>query len=73
MSRIADAEIGSFSAMRTGYLWDPVFGWFDHGSGPMFPADPLAGVQPIASHISSPDIKRRLHELVEVSGLIEYL
>ncbi|MEG8178330.1 class II histone deacetylase [Nocardia terpenica] len=55
---------------RTGYLWDPVFGWFDHGSGPMFPADPLAGIQPIASHISSPDIKRRLHELIEVSGLI---
>ncbi|UJH70199.1 hypothetical protein L0A91_13630 [Ornithinimicrobium sp. INDO-MA30-4] len=59
--------------MTTGYLWDEIFGWHDTGSGSMFPADPLAGLQPIAHHVAHPDTKRRMHELVCVSGLIDHL
>ena len=59
--------------MSTGYLWDEIFGWHDTGSGSMFPADPLAGLQPIAHHVAHPDTKRRMHELICVSGLIDHL
>ena len=58
--------------MTTGYLWHEVFGWHDTGSGPLFQADPAAGIQPLA-HLANADTKRRVHELVCVSGLIEHL
>jgi acetoin utilization deacetylase AcuC-like enzyme len=59
--------------MTTGYLWDEIFGWHDTGSGALFPADPDLGHQPIGHHVAHPDTKRRLHELVCVSGLIDHL
>src|SRR3954451_25076348 len=59
--------------MTTGYLWDEIFGWHDTGSGALFPADPTAGHQPIANHVAHPDTKRRMHELICVSGLIDHL
>ena len=59
--------------MATGYLWDEIFGWHDTGSGSLFPADPLAGLQPITHHVAHPDTKRRMHELICVSGLIDHL
>ncbi len=59
--------------MATGYLWDEIFGWHDTGSGALFPADPLAGLQPITHHVAHPDTKRRMHELICVSGLIDHL
>ena len=59
--------------MSTGYLWDEIFGWYDTGSGSLFPADPLAGLQPISHHVAHPDTKRRMHELICVSGLIDHL
>jgi acetoin utilization deacetylase AcuC-like enzyme len=59
--------------MSTGYLWHEVFGWHDTGTGTLFPADPAAGHQPISHHVAHPDTKRRMHELICVSGLIDHL
>ncbi|MCA0380503.1 MAG: class II histone deacetylase [Actinobacteria bacterium] len=58
---------------RTGYLWNTLYGWVDTGSGGLFPADPASGLQPISHHLAHPDTKRRLHELVVASGLIDHL
>lgn len=58
--------------MSTGYLWHEVFGWHDTGTGPLFGADPATGIAPLA-HLANPDTKRRLHELVCVSGLVDHL
>ncbi|MCO1656140.1 class II histone deacetylase [Pseudonocardia humida] len=58
--------------MTTGYLWDEIFGWHDTGTGSLFPADPDVGHQPL-NHVAHPDTKRRMHELVCVSGLIDHL
>jgi len=59
--------------MTTGYLWDELFGWHDTGSGSLFPADPDAGHQPLGHHVAHPDTKRRMHELICVSGLVDHL
>ncbi|POX50095.1 hypothetical protein [Streptomyces sp. Ru72] len=59
--------------MSTGYMWHEPFGWADSGSGGLFPADPAAGLQPIGHHLAHADTKRRLHQLVAVSGLIDHL
>ena len=59
--------------MATGYLWHPLYGWNDTGSGSLTPADPAAGLQPVAFHFAHSDNKRRINELVEVSGLIDEL
>lgn len=58
--------------MTTGYVWHELYGWSDTGSGGLAPADPSTGLQP-AGHVANVDSKRRLHELVAVSGLIEHL
>jgi acetoin utilization deacetylase AcuC-like enzyme len=58
--------------MTTGYVWHELYGWADTGTGGLAPADPGAGCQPI-NHVANPDTKRRLHELVAVSGLIEHV
>lgn len=57
----------------TGYLWDEVYGWYDTGSGSLMPADPAAGLQPVSHQFSHPDTKRRMHELIAVSGLLRQL
>jgi acetoin utilization deacetylase AcuC-like enzyme len=58
--------------MSTGYLWHEIFGWHDTGTGALFPADPALGHQPL-SHLAHPDTKRRMHELICVSGLVDHL
>jgi acetoin utilization deacetylase AcuC-like enzyme len=59
--------------MTTGYLYHEAFAWHDTGTAaPLLPSDPRAGLQPF-QHMDSADTKRRLHELVVVSGLIEGL
>src|SRR4051794_24198518 len=55
--------------MSTGYVWEALYGWFDTGTGSLFPADGPAGLQP-TPHVAAPDLKRRIHELVEVSGVL---
>ena len=59
--------------MTTGYVWNTLFGWADTGSGSLFPPDPNLGLQPITHHFAHPDTKRRFHELVSVSGLLDSL
>ncbi|MBF6172133.1 class II histone deacetylase [Nocardia blacklockiae] len=59
--------------MTTGYVWNTVYGWADTGSGSLFPADATAGLQPIGHHLAHPDTKRRFHELVAVSGVLDRL
>ncbi|WP_158891009.1 class II histone deacetylase [Amycolatopsis anabasis] len=59
--------------MTTGYLYHELFGWHDPGNqAGLFPPDPRRGVQPLR-HFENADTKRRIHELVVVSGLIDEL
>jgi acetoin utilization deacetylase AcuC-like enzyme len=55
---------------QTGYVYHEIFGWHDTGTfvGDK-PSDPAAGLQPYVNYENS-DTKRRIHELIVVSGLI---
>lgn len=57
----------------TGYVWETTYGWADLGTGPMMPAHAAAGIQPITHHVAHPDTKRRMHELISATGLIDSL
>ena len=59
--------------MRTGYVYHEIFGWHDTGTfvGDM-PSDPGAGLQPYMNY-EHPETKKRIHELIVVSGLIDHL
>ena len=59
--------------MRTGYVYHEIFGWHDTGTfvGDM-PSDPGAGLQPYLNY-EHPESKKRIHELIVVSGLIDHL
>lgn len=59
--------------MQTGYLWHELFGWVDTSGGSMLPSDVSVGLQPISHHFAHADTKRRMHELVMVSGLGDHL
>jgi len=58
---------------RTGYLWHTLYGWVDTGGAPVMPSSVTAGIQPISHHVAHPDTKRRMHELISASGLIDKL
>ena len=59
--------------MTTGYAYHEIFGWHDTSSyAGLFPSDPAAGLQPFV-HLENAETKRRIHELVVVSGLIDHL
>jgi len=53
----------------TGFVWSERYAWHDtgHGAGP-FPAG--GWLQP-AGHVEAPETKRRLRNLLDVSGLLE--
>jgi acetoin utilization deacetylase AcuC-like enzyme len=59
--------------MKTGYMYHEIFGWHDTGTfvGETS-ADPEKGLQPYLNYEHS-DTKRRIHELIVVSGLIKHL
>lgn len=59
--------------MATGYLWNELYGWNDTGSGSLGPSDVTRGLQPVSHHFAHADHKRRMHELIVVSGLAEHL
>jgi len=59
--------------MATGYVWHPLYGWFDPGNGSLLPADISSRLQPLPQHPAHPDTKRRLHELITVSGTLDTL
>jgi acetoin utilization deacetylase AcuC-like enzyme len=59
--------------MASGYLYEEVYSWWDTGTAAGFlPSDPAGGIQPLR-HYETPDTKRRIHELIAVSGLIDHL
>lgn len=59
--------------MTTGYVYEELYGWWDTGTAAgATPADPRAGIEPFR-HYESPETKRRLHDLIVVSGLIDHL
>jgi acetoin utilization deacetylase AcuC-like enzyme len=59
--------------MKTGYIYHELFGWHDTGTNAgFFPSDPAKGLQPFQNY-ENPETKRRIHELIVVSGLIEHL
>ena len=61
------------SSLRTGYIYHELFGWHDTGTqAGMFPSDPTRGLQPFINYENS-ETKRRIHELIVVSGLIDHL
>ena len=59
--------------MATGYVYHEIFGWHDTGTfvGDL-PSDPGAGLQPYRNYEHA-ETKKRIHELVVVSGLIDEL
>ncbi|HEX3732072.1 MAG TPA: class II histone deacetylase [Mycobacteriales bacterium] len=59
--------------MTTGYVYHEIFGWHDTGTvAGLMPASPITGLQPW-QHFENAETKRRLHELIVVSGLIDSL
>ena len=58
---------------ETGYIYHELFGWHDTGTDAgIFPSDPAAGLQPFQNYENA-ETKRRIHELIVVSGLIKHL
>jgi acetoin utilization deacetylase AcuC-like enzyme len=59
--------------MRTGYIYHEIFGWHDTGTftGDL-PSDPGAGLAPYMNYENA-ETKKRIHELIVVSGLIDEL
>ena len=59
--------------MTTGYAYHEIFGWHDTSSyAGLFPSIPAPGLQPFV-HFENAETKRRIHELVVVSGLVDHL
>jgi acetoin utilization deacetylase AcuC-like enzyme len=59
--------------LRTGYVYHELFGWHDTGTNTgFFPSDPAKGLQP-ALNYENAETKKRIHELIVVSGLIDHL
>ncbi len=59
--------------VATGYVYHELFDWLDHGTrAGLFPSDPRRGVQPLW-HYDLAETRRRTHELIVVSGLIDEL
>lgn len=59
--------------MATGYTYHEIFGWHDTGTfvGDL-PSDPAAGLQPYRNYEHA-ETKKRIHELIVVSSLIDEL
>jgi acetoin utilization deacetylase AcuC-like enzyme len=57
--------------VTTGFLWHELYAWHDTGTGAWVMPASLT-VQPLG-HIESAEGKRRIRNLVEVSGLIDHL
>jgi len=57
--------------VSTGFVWHELYAWHDTGTGAWVMPAGLT-VQPLA-HIESAESKRRIRNLVEVSGLLDHL
>ena len=61
------------TSLRTGYIYHELFGWHDTGTNTgFFPSDPARGLQPFVNYENA-ETKRRIHELIVVSGLVDHL
>ena len=61
------------NSLRTGYIYHELFGWHDTGTNAgFFPSDPARGLQPFINYENA-ETKRRIHDLIVVSGLIDNL
>ena len=59
--------------LKTGYVYQELFGWHDTGTNAgFFPSDPSKGLQPFLNYENA-ETKKRIHELIVVSGLIDHL
>ncbi|MFD0201613.1 MULTISPECIES: class II histone deacetylase [Saccharothrix] len=59
--------------MSTGYAYHELYGWHDTGThAGLLPADPRRGLQP-HRHFENAEAKRRVHELVVATGLVDRL
>ncbi|WP_018681067.1 class II histone deacetylase [Actinokineospora enzanensis] len=59
--------------MATGYVYHELFGWHDTGTqAQLLPANVAQGLQPF-HHYEYAEPKRRAHELVVVTGLVDHL
>ena len=59
--------------IKTGYVYHELFGWHDTGTNAgFFPSDPAKGLQPFLNYENA-ETKKRIHELIVVSGLIDHL
>ncbi|MEU5697040.1 class II histone deacetylase [Actinosynnema sp. NPDC020468] len=59
--------------MSTGYVYHELYGWHDTGThAGLLPADPRRGLQPFR-HFENAEAKRRVHELVVATGLVDRL
>ncbi|MBW4717923.1 class II histone deacetylase [Saccharothrix obliqua] len=59
--------------MSTGYVYHELYGWHDTGThAGLLPADPRRGLQPFR-HYENAEAKRRVHELVVATGLVDRL
>jgi acetoin utilization deacetylase AcuC-like enzyme len=56
--------------MATGIVWDERFAWHHTGNIPI--TEPAAALEPVA-HPDTPESKRRIRNLLEVSGLLRQL
>lgn len=57
--------------MSTGWVWHEKYMWHDTGSGAAF-LEPVGFLQP-GEHVENPESKRRIRNLLEISGLLEQL
>jgi acetoin utilization deacetylase AcuC-like enzyme len=57
--------------MSTGWVWHERYMWHDTGSGAAF-LEPDGFLQP-GEHVENPDSKRRIRNLLEISGLLKQL
>lgn len=57
--------------MKTGFLFHEQYFWYDTGSAVI--SAPTGGFLQPMSHVESPESKRRIKNLIEASGLSEYL
>lgn len=57
--------------MSTGWVWHESYMWHDTGSGAAF-LEPGGFLQP-GEHVESPDSKRRMRNLLELSGALDHL
>ncbi|MGP3534025.1 class II histone deacetylase [Microbacterium sp. RD1] len=61
----------TMSPRRTGFAWHELFAWYDLGTGAAW-MHPSLVIEPM-THVDSPETRRRIRSLLEVSNLLDQL